>query len=162
MEIYDHFTVGETLATHLRDIAHTPKHPRFFTAFGIEDLYDFEDRLSCVSGTILIAIDSNESDTTDNRADSLIDRAAYSFVVARNTNSDRTSTIQESVRKCKLIVKQIRNRLFLTPSLQGIIDHDTQITGIGPIGDNFYGVILTFYLDTPESYFIDPNYWKED
>lgn len=162
MEIYDHFTVGETLATHLRDIAHTPKHPRFFTAFGIEDLYDFEDRLSCVSGTILIAIDSNESDTTDNRADSLIDRAAYSFVVARNTNSDRTATIQEAVRQCKLIAKQIRNRLFLTPSLQGIIDHDTQITGIGPIGDNYYGVILTFYLDTPESYFIDPNYWKED
>ena len=162
MEIYDHFTVGETLATHLRDIAHTPKHPRFFTAFGIEDLYDFEDRLSCVSGTILIAIDSNESDTTDNRADSLIDRAAYSFVVARNTNSDRTSTIQESVRKCKLIAKQIRNRLFLTPSLQGIIEHNTQITGIGPIGDNYYGVILTFYLETPESYFIDPNYWKED
>ncbi|WP_303071482.1 hypothetical protein [Bacteroides nordii] len=125
-------------------------------------MYDFEDRLSCVSGTILIAIDSNESDTTDNRADSLIDRAAYSFVVARNTNSDRTSTIQESVRKCKLIAKQIRNRLFLTPSLQGIIDHNTQITGIGPIGDNYYGVILTFYLETPESYFIDPNYWKED
>lgn len=162
MEIYDHFSTGELLATHLRDIAHTPKHPRFFTAFGIEDLYDFEDRLSSVSGTILIAIDSNESDTTDNRADSLIDRAAYSFVVARNTNSGRTSTIQEAVRKCKLLVKQIRNRLFLTSSLLGIIDHDTQITGIGPIGDNFYGVILTFYLNVPESYFIDPKFWKED
>ena len=162
MEIYDHFSTGELLATHLRDIAHTPKHLRFFTAFGIEDLYDFEDRLSSVSGTILIAIDSNESDTTDYRADSLIDRAAYSFVVARNTNSDRTSTIQEAVRKCKLLAKQIRNRLFLTSSLLGIIDHDTQITGIGPIADNFYGVILTFYLNVPESNFIDPKFWKED
>lgn len=161
MEIYDHFATGETFATQLKDIAHSPKHPRFFTAFGIEDLYDFEDKLSSVSGTILIAIDSNESDTTDNHADSLIDRAPYSFIVARNTNSDRTSTILQAVRECKLIAKQIRNKLLLVPSLQGIIDHATQITGIGPIGDNFYGVIFTFYLDIPESYFTDPTYWKE-
>ena len=160
MEIYDHFATGETFATQLKGITHTSEHPRFFTAFGIEDLYDFEDKLSSVSGTILIAIDGNESDTNDNCADSLIDRAAYSFVVARNTNSDRTVTILQTVRECKLIAKQIRNRLFLTPSLQGIIDHATQITGIGPIGDNFYGVILTFYLDTPEDYFIDINYWN--
>lgn len=161
MEIYDHFATGETLATCLKDIAHTPQHPRFFTAFGLEDLYDFEDKLSSVTGTILIAIDGNESDTSDNQADALTDRSSYSFVIARNTISDRTATIQQAIRECKLIAKQIRNRLFLTPSLNGIINHATQINGIGPIGDNFYGVIFTFYIDTPEAYFIDPNYWKE-
>lgn len=161
MEIYNHFYYGESLARCLKDIAHTDNHPRFFTAFGIEDLYNFDDKLSSVTGTILIAVDGLESDSTDNGFDSINDRRTYSFIVARNTANDRPATITAAAEQCRVLAKQIRNYLFQKAELQGIIDRNTQITGIGPIGDNFYGVILTFSLSEPEEFFIDANYWEE-
>lgn len=135
--------------------------PRFFTAFGIEDLYNFDDKLSSVIGTILIAVDGHESDSTDNGYDSPNDRRTYSFIVARNTVNDRPATISQAAEQCRILTKQIRNHLLNQQNLQGVIDRNTQITGIGPIGDNFYGVILTFSLTEPEEFYIDPTYWEE-
>lgn len=161
MEIYNHFVYGETLARRLKAIAHTDDRPRFFTAFGIEDLYNFDDKLSSVTGTILIAVDGLESDSTDNGFDSINDRRTYSFIVARNTVNDRPATITAAAEQCRILAKQIRNYLFQKTELQGLIERSTQITGIGPIGDNFYGVILTFSLSEPEEFYIDATYWEE-
>lgn len=156
---YDHFEYGEALARSLKDISHTSQRKRFFTAFGLEDLINFEDHLSSVEGTILIAVDGHESESEDNGADGLNDKQIYSFIVARNTISGKPDTINQAAKQCKLICKQIRNKLLADPSLAGYIDRNTQITGIGPIGDNFYGAVLTFYLNVSEGYFVDSNYF---
>ena len=161
MDTYNHFTYGETIARRLKPIAHTDARPRFFTAFGLEDLYNFDDKLSSVTGTILIAVDGYESDSSDNGFDSLNDRRTYSFIVARNTVNDRPDTITQAVQQCRPLAKQIRNHLFHQKELKSIIDRNTQITGIGPIGDNFFGVVLTFYLTESEDFYIDATYWEE-
>lgn len=158
---YNHFTAGEHLARSLTDIAHTDERPRFFTAFGLEDLYNFTDKLSSTNGIILIAVDGCESDSTDNGSDCLTDRLSYSFIIAGSTVNDRPKTIDTAVVKCRAIAKQIRNYLLLQPELKSQIDRNTQITGIGPIGDNYYGVILTFAIEENEQYFLDQTFWKE-
>lgn len=161
MEQYNHFEYGEHIARHLKQISHTDKKPKFFTAFGLEDLYQFEEKLSGVTGTILIAIDGLESNSDDNGADSLNDHHTYSFIIARNTDSDRSETITVAAKDCSVLAKQIRNLLFHTPELIDTIERKTEITGIGPIGDNFYGVILTFSLRIPETFFIDQTFWND-
>lgn len=161
MESYNHFIYGESIARKLKDIGHTDERQRFFTAFGLEDLYNFDDKLSSVTGTVLIAVDGCESDSSDNGYDSLNDRTTYSFIVARNTISDRPQTIDQSVACCRILAKQIRNRLLNDPELKQLIDRSTQITGIGPVGDNFYGVVLTYHITEPEVFFVDPIFWKE-
>ena len=93
MDIYNHFSYGEQLAIRLKSISHTPEKPRFFEAFGLEDLYNLDDKLSSVTGMILIAVNGYESDSRDNGGDSLNDALQYSFIVARNTISDRPQTI---------------------------------------------------------------------
>ena len=157
---YDHFNYGESLASSHKDISHTPQRKRFFTAFGLEDLTTMNDSLSSINGTILIAVDGCESDSEDNGSDGLNDKQIYSFIVARNTISGNPTSINQAAKECKRICKQIRNRLFNDPTLIGIIDRNTQINGIGPIGDNFYGTVLTFSLNVPEDYFIDARYWQ--
>jgi hypothetical protein len=154
---YDHFAYGEALASSLKDISHTPQRRRFFTAFGLEDLTNLDDNLSSVTGTILIAVDGCESDSEDNGADAINDKQVYSFIVAQNTISGNPDSINQAAKKCKKICKQIRNKL-----LQEIdhIDRSTQINGIGPIGDNFYGTVLTFFLNVQEEFFVDPNYFR--
>lgn len=156
---YNHFAFGEALASSLKDISHSPQKKRFFTAFGLEDLINLDDNLSSVNGTILIAVDGQESESEDNGADGLNDKQVYSFIVAKNTITGQPDTINQAAKQCKLICKQIRNKLLTDSSLAGYVDRNTQINGIGPIGDNFYGAALTFILNIPEEYFIDSNYF---
>lgn len=156
---YNHFAFGEALASSLKDISHSPQKKRFFTAFGLEDLINLDDNLSSVNGTILIAVDGQESESEDNGADGLNDKQVYSFIVAKNTITGQPDTINQAAKQCKLICKQIRNKLLTDSSLAGYVDRNTQINGIGPIGDNFYGAVLTFILNIPEEYFIDSNYF---
>ena len=83
MEIYNHFEYGKTLAIRLKPIAHTPEKPRFFTAFGLEDLYNFNEKLSSVSGMILIAVDGCESESKRNEADALNNNDMFSSLLYR-------------------------------------------------------------------------------
>ena len=153
---YDHFAYGEALASALKDISHTPQKKRFFTAFGLEDLINLDDSLSSIDGTILIAVDGCESESEDNEADSLNDKQVYSFIVAKNTISGKPETINLAAKQCKKICKQIRNKLL--KDIQ-YVDRNTQINGIGPIGDNFYGTVLTFFVNVPEEFFVDSSYY---
>lgn len=157
MEIYNHFAYGRKLAEKLKPIA--PHH--FYTAYGLEDLPDFEDRLSSVAGYVLIAVNGYESDSSDNRADGLTDTMQYAFIVAHNTVSDRQETIEAAFESSRAICKQIRNALLLDDELRGYIHKETQINGIGPIGDNFYGCMLSFSVTIPESYHLSADYWEE-
>ena len=161
MEIYNHFEYGKTLAIRLKPIAHTPEKPRFFTAFGLEDLYNFNDKLSSVSGMILIAVDGCESESKRNEADALNNNDMFSFIVAQNTVSDRPETINQAAKECKAVAKQIRNCILQDPDISEHIADTIQFNGMGPIGDNFYGVVLTFSLAQPETYFIDQTYWED-
>lgn len=158
---YNHFEYGEHLAIKLKPISHTPEKPRFFEAFGLEDLFNLNDKLSSVTGTILIAVNGYESDSKDNGADGLNDTLQYTFIVARNTVADRPKTITNAFEECRVICKQIRNHLFQDETIVPIIDRDTQLNGIGPIGDNFYGCMLTFSIQEGENFFIDPTLWNE-
>ena len=103
MEIYNPFEYGKTLAIRLKPIAHTPEKPRFFTAFGLEDLYNFNEKLSSVSGMILIAVDGCESESKRNEADALNKQSTRQQKNAKlsqnkfGTVSCKTPTFQNSL-----------------------------------------------------------------
>lgn len=160
---YNHFSYCEMLARHLKAVGHADGRPRFFTAFGLEDLYNFEDKLSSVVGTVLIAVDGQENESSDNGADALSDNDTYSIILARNTQRDKPNTIDEAVAACKVLAKQVRNYLLADPNLsyRPVIDRNMTINGIGPIGDGFYGVVLTYRIVSYNSFEVEPDYWEE-
>lgn len=161
MELYNHFATAEKFASRLKAIGHRPEKPKFFTAFGLEDLFNFDDRLSSLTGYVLIAVDGYESDSTSNRADGLTDTRHYAYIVARNTVSDRSETIEDAFEQCRNICKQIRNALLQDENIRECLNRNTQINGIGPIGDNFYGCMLSISVGEPEDYFVDDSFWEE-
>lgn len=160
MDIYNHFDYAEQLATRLKAVAHTEARPRFFTAYGVEDLFTFDDKLSSVTGFVLIAVDGYESDSVGNRADALNDTRHYAFILARNTVSDRPESIRSAFSQARILCKQIRNVLLQDEDLRGYISTSTSINGIGPIGDNFYGCMLSISITEAEDYFIDNSFWE--
>ena len=96
MEIYNHFEYGKTLAIRLKPIAHTPEKPRFFTAFGLEDLYNFNEKLSSVSGMILIAVDGCESESKRNEADALNNRTLFLIVRKQSTRQQKNAKLSQN------------------------------------------------------------------
>ena len=158
---YDHFEYGEALARRLKPIGHTDRRPRFFTAFGLEDLYNFEDRMSRVDGMVLIAVDGQEMESGWNRADCLQDVWTYSFILAENTRRDRPDTIDRAVARCREAAMQVRAYLLNDPELAYTLNREMELNGIGPIGDGFYGVVLTFRLEEYPDQAIHPELWNE-
>ena len=162
METYNHFEYGEKLARRLKPVCHTDHRPRFFTAFGLEDLYNFEDRMSRVDGMVLIAVEGQEMDSNWNRGDCLQDVWTYSFIFAENTRRDRPDTIDRAVHHCREVAMQVRAHLLNDPQLTNTLDREMTMNGIGPIGDGFYGVVLTFRLEEYPDWEINPELWNEE
>lgn len=163
MEQYNHFQYGELLAKQLRSIAHTDDQQRFFPATEEEQFLSIEDRLSNIKGTILIAIDGSNSDFSW-QSDNMTEKLQYFFIVLKNTNSERTETIMDAQKECRLIAHQIiarmMNEQFSSNYSLTTLDPDSfTIRGVGPLADNFYGVLIGFNLLNSFNYTIKPEYW---
>lgn len=160
MNDFDFLSYAERLARMHNFISHSDDHCRFFPSFGLEDLVSFTDRLSSLEGFVMIAVDGCESESSDNRADALDGAYHYGIIVCRNTVSGSPSSLFGAVRESARICAQLRNRMF--HELRPRISRDTEINGIGPIGDNFYGCLLSITMNDTEGFDIDQTYWKQE
>jgi hypothetical protein len=163
---YDHFGYGETLARRLKAISHSDGRQQFYRATEVEELTDLVARLSSASGMILVAIDGNNSDFSWKDSDSLMERPQYFFIVAQQTESGDTDSIFAAQQACKVVVRQIISRMVVdhqryAHGMTFLDESSLTVRGIGPLGENFYGVILGFNLDVGLDCRIDNSFWNE-
>lgn len=151
------------LATRLKAVAHSESTPRFFEAIEEEEFSTLEDRLSALKGTILIAIDGNNADYHW-QPDNMTEQPQYFFVIVSNTNSTRTESTHHAQSSARLIARQIIARM-MQDSMMGEyglsnVDLDSFVVrGVGPILDNFYGVLLGFNMLNSFAFTLDKDYW---
>lgn len=160
---YKHFEYGDFLAKSLKQIWHTESGKRYFHAFGLEDLYELNERISSISGFVLLAVDGSESEIEDNQADALNNTAHYAFIVAGPTQSSDQSSITRTCEQCKAIIYQIIARIrhdLPAFSPDELSDNLFKTNGIGPIADNYYGVMVSFAFESPFLTGIDPKFWE--
>ena len=160
---YNHFTYGEYLAKSLKHIAHDKNNQRFFRATEQEEFEELSDRVSTINSPIRIGIDGQNSDLLW-QADNMSEQPQYFFVILKPTESDDTDTIFQTQRFCKGIAKQIVSRMLNDRSLElnGLETLDREsfvIRGVGPMGDNFYGILIGFNLVNTFEYTINDDYW---
>lgn len=160
---YNHFQYGEALAASLKAVAHTPENRKFFTATEEEEFLSVEDSLSSVTGTFLVAIDGSNSDLSY-QPDNMTERPQYFFVILRNTESSGAHTISAAQSHSLRIARQVIARMMqdytlCRSGLQSLDPDSFVIRGVGPIGDNFYGVLIGFNLLRSFPYTLDPRYW---
>lgn len=159
--IYDHFARMEQMARTLKAVGHSDRHPRFFRAWGLEDLFTLADKISAARDFVLIAVDGYESRSTGNRGDGLAETRQYGVIIARSAPNDQPSRIAAAFSDSRDLLTGVRNRLLQDPALLGYISRDTEMTGIGPIGDNFYGCLLTFSITQPEEWTVDESLFTD-
>lgn len=166
MQQYNHFEYGEMLARKLKPISHTNQKQRYYRATELEELEELNDRLSSAEGIILIAIDGNNSDFGYNNSDNLMELPQYFFIVAKSAPSNDTDNIFTAQAECKSIGMQIIARMMqegrnYNAPLQFLDPNKITIRGIGPIGDNFYGIIIGFNFNWGVNYTIDKTMWED-
>lgn len=166
-EKYNHFSYGLMLATKLKAIKHIDDNDcHFFRATAQDELKELEDRISQAHDVILIAIDGTDSDFDWKNSDSLIEQPSYLFAVVQETDSSDTDSVFKALTHCKVIGHQIMSKMLQDRSkyksgLDYLEPSSYRMKGFGPIGDNFYGVLLSFLFEKGIEYKINKEMWED-
>lgn len=164
MDTYKHFEYSEWLARHLAPIGHTETNCHFLRSDEVEEISDLEERLSSISGHVLVAIDGHNSDFSWQNCDNLVDIPQYFIAVLRQCETGNIDALHAAKAECKDILMQVVCRMMLdwNEEQNGLhcLDPDSMtMRGVGPMGENFYGVMLGFNLRKPISYFVNTSMW---
>jgi len=156
----------EKLAKRLKLVSHSDSNRHFYRATEQTELEELTANISSANGTIIIAIDGSFVDFEFPDSDNLVARPQYSVVIASQTSSSDSSTILTVQQTCKQIAIQIISKILQDAQAEEngcryINEKTFTIEGIGPIADNFYGVILSFNMEEGINYQLDSNMWSE-
>lgn len=164
MDRYNHFEYCEKLARKLKPIQHTDETRRFFKATEQDELSDLEQRLSDTDGVLLIAIDGVESAYDWKDSDSLMKRPSYKVAIVEQTTSGDTQSIFNAQEHCKKIGEQVIAYMMndyhdYVKGMDLLLPSSFQMKGFGPIGNNYYGILMSYTFDQGVNYEIDPELW---
>jgi len=164
MEEYNHFAYGLQMATRLKAVKHTDQDRRWYECAESDNLISLMQRLSSVTGTVMIGLDGKNSDFGYNDAESLRKKPQYFFMILTTARADDSAAILAGQEMCEGIALQIQARMMLDSrnydnGLTGFIPESVTIRGIGPMGDNLFGVIMGFNEEHGVDYQIKDEYW---
>lgn len=159
MDIYNHFEYGKALADRLVWV------DEFLRASSEVDPEDINEKISSMRGCILVAVDGKDSSFDFNQSEVLNEQANYCFLLLNQTEAGNPETIYAAQEKCKRLAREItacmmRDYSGMSNGLEALIPESFEIHGIGPMGDNFHGVILSFAVGTNWNYSLDSVMWK--
>lgn len=156
MDKYNHFAFCEEMARRLTYVQHTDEQQRYFKALGLERYSELDDRLSSVTGPILIAIDSGESSTDPQGGENLPLRSKYHFIIATNTEDGRHETIERAIADTRPQCWEVMCVLW---KRYPTASRKVNFYSAGPIGDNYYGTLVEFTFDEWPSYEPDSSFF---
>lgn len=164
MDIYNHFQYSEWLARHLAPIGHTDADCHFLRSDEVEEISDLEERISYIRNYVLVAIDGHNSDFSWINSDNLVNIPQYFIAILKRSESGNIDALHASKAECRELLMQVVCRMMLDwneerNGLQFLDADSMTMRGVGPMGDNFYGVMLGFNLRKPVSFFIDESKW---
>ncbi len=162
--MYNHFAYAEKLARSLKAIGHRDDEQHFLKFDEVVELDDLATQMTSLDGMILVAIDGHNSDFSLNGADALQETPQYFIVILKSSPLGDLDLYYATKKDCKTVVEECIKKLLIDRhyEVNGLEHLDTgSITcrGIGPVGDNFFGVIVGFTLNDPRTFQLNPEMW---
>lgn len=164
MDTYKHFQYSECLARHLAPIKHTDTDCHFLRSDEVEEISDLEERISSIRDYVLVAIDGHNSDFSWINSDNLVNIPQYFIAILKQSESGNIDALHASKAECQELLMQVVCRMMLDwneerNGLQFLEVDSMTMRGVGPMSENFYGVMLGFNLRKPVQFFIDKSMW---
>lgn len=162
--MYNHFTYCEKLARRIKAIGHTDDDCHFFRATENQSYQEMAANLSSVAGYVLVAIDGKNSGFLWIDSDSLLERPNYSIVILKQTALNDIEKMFESMEQCKAIALQciakiLQDARHYKDGCDLIDPASFTMDGVGPVADNFFGVIVQFSLTQGIDFMLDSDMW---
>lgn len=157
--MYDHFEYGRMLADGLAWV------DGFLTASSEQDPEDMHAKISGLKGCVLVAVDGKDSAFGYNESEVLNEQANYCFLVLGQTEAGNTGSVYVAQNKCKRVAREIVARMMRDYTvgengLECLFAETFEIHGVGPMGDNFHGVVLSFAVGGNWNYMLDGEMWR--
>jgi len=163
--MFKFFEYSEDIATNLRDIAHTPKKPRFFKSAGLASLDGIIANLASVNFPCMIAEDGKDQRFEDNDSDNPLYRPFFTWFFLYQANVSNDKEIMEARDMALETAKKAVSRLYsdhinATNGLELLLPNSISVQGVGPLGDLGHGVMVTFALREAAMPF-NPDDWLD-
>lgn len=171
MEEYNHITYMESIAEQLRDIAHTSKRQRFFKSTGIASLEGVFANLNNLNFPCIIAEDNCDSRLNDNLSDSIREFPFFTFYVLYQASAGNDDEILEARKQARSTANKILSRMLRDANSEEIGNElgirimdfsSVRMQGVGPLGDNGHGVMVTFTLQQEAPIDYNTNDWFDE
>ena len=161
------------IATSLKDIAHIPATPKFHRVSGVMALEEFLQNqiiTNPVDGFQLIVEDNHDSRFVYNSA-TLLDEQYYVFYVLKRCDVNDFDAIEAAKSGAKQVSKKILSKLFrdkhtdtINQSKHGLKVFDkgsVRNQTIGPLADQYWGVLCSFILSDKPGIEYNPDDWTD-
>ena len=158
------------LAFKNRLLQHTDEKKAFYRVSSITNLEELLTSGSFGKNRCMLVIDGREGRLIDNESDNLLDNQYYTFFIVEYVASLDPDARQQALVMCMLVVKQVLGKMFadrlsdrkgLSPlkGLANIERASVYYKEFGPIGDNFWGYMVSFSLIEPPNIRYNEQDW---
>lgn len=159
METYNHFDFGQTIADHIAGIDH------YLKASSEQDPEDLNSQISQLSGTLLIAVDGKDSTYEYHQASVLSQVSSYCFLILSQTEAGNPDSVYAAQYVGQTLAEEIIVELLShyeaeTRGLGDLIPDSFETHGIGPMGDCYHGILLSYDVRQELTYSRNPDLWQ--
>ncbi len=159
METYNHFDFGQLIADHLCGIGH------YLKASSEQDPEDLHSRISQLGGTLLVAVDGKDSTYEYRQASTLSQVSSYCFIVLTQTEAGNPESVYRAQLIGQALTEEIIGELMRhyeaeSDGLADLLPESFETHGIGPMGDGYHGVLLSFDVRREITYSLNPDLWR--
>lgn len=162
MSKFNLFSYAEQLVTNLKPI----KNKTMLRAFGVEDLIDFQSKMTSIQHRCLIAVNGYDKELSQADSDSKIMLPQYAIIVVQPCTDTDVNTIFDAAEECSVVTEEIYKKMAMDEKdknspLYAKRILNVKFAGIGPVGDNFYGSAIYFSVKENYNFKLDPKQWQQ-
>lgn len=163
---YNHEEYMEAIATNLKDISHSPSRPRFFMSVGLSSMDGLLNSLTRADYPCIVAEKGPDKRLLDNLSDNRMYQPFFTTFILLKAEPGNDKSIRlardgaEAIAE-KIVGKMLKDSVSEANGLALLDEPSIRIQGVGPLGDNAHGVMLSFTLRQAAKFYYDTDDWYQ-
>ena len=165
MAAFNFIPYMKSIAVSLKELQHTDNDKHFHRIQSLPGMEELLSNTNFITGYQLLVLDRKSGRLDDSsRSDNLLDRKFNTFYVVKSVEQGNFDARQTAIEGCETIVRKILSKLFKdkwdnTAGLHDLDRSSVTYDTIGPFGQNFFGLMVTFSLLNTAGISYDTDDW---
>lgn len=152
MAAFNFIPYMKSIAVSLKELQHTDNDKHFHRIQSLPGMEELLSNTNFITGYQLLVLDRKSGRLDDSsRSDNLLDRKFNTFYVVKAVEQGNYEQLHTTLDACETIVRKILSKMFYdkrnnTNGLYNLNRSSVYYDAIGPFGQNFFGIMVSFSL----------------